>query len=178
MIYAIEFLALVALSAQLAPDEATMPALCESSESTILHGQVQDNLGLDVAVCLSGDAAGQTLTIRWSGEGGGSKVSCTSGECEGLIEYSRYTSPHLTILQLAWRKDGSIQRLYQTLERSEPDGGETHSTTHSWQGAGAASSDVSTYDVVSDAEPLQLMQLEGVLSPRDWSTPLLSKAQQ
>lgn len=178
MLYALTPLALMALGGPPIGDETTPSFLCEDSETTVLSAQVQDDLGLDVAVCLSGEAAAQVLTIRWSGEGGGAAVSCRLGECDGRIEYSRYTSSHLTILQLAWRSGDSIQRLYQTLERAGPSEGPTQTTTHSWQSAGAASSDVSTYELVSDAEPLQLMRLEGVLTPRDWATPLLSKAPQ
>lgn len=178
MLHVLTPLALLTLGGPSIADGTAPSFLCKGSETTVLSGQVQDDLGLDIAVCLSGAADAQTLTIRWSGEGGGAEISCRFGECDGHIEYSRYTSPHLTILQLAWSKDGSIQRLYQTLERSGPGEIGTHTTTHSWESVGSADLDVSTYEVVSDAEPLQLMRLEGVLSPRDWATPLLSKTPQ
>lgn len=178
MFHALEALAMMAMASAPVPLAQTAPTLCKTGETAVFYGQVRDDFGLDVAVCFSGDKDDQTVTVRWEGEGGGAAVSCRSSECDGHIEYARYTSPHLTILQLAWRKDGSIQRLYQTLERAGPGEVATHTTSHSWESAGAASSDVCTYEVVSDAEHLQLMRLEEVLSPRDWAAPLLSKALQ
>lgn len=178
MLYALDILTMAALAGISAPQDTSAPTLCHADEDTVLYGQVQDDLGLDVAVCLSGDEEKRRLTIRWVGEGGGAAVSCDYGECDGIAEYSRYTSTHLTILQLAWRKDDSIQRLYQTLVRASPSEAATHTTSHFWETAGAASSDVTAYEVVSDGEPLQLMQLEGIVPTRDWARPLLSKEPQ
>nr|WP_298930214.1 hypothetical protein [uncultured Erythrobacter sp.] len=178
MFHALESLAMIAMASASVPLAQTAPTLCKTDETSVFYGQVRDDFGLDVAVCFSGDKNDHTVTVRWEGEGGGAAVSCRSSECDGHIEYSRYTSPHLTILQLAWRKDGSIQRVYQTLERAGPGEVATHTTSHSWESAGAASSDVTTYKVVSDGEPLQLMRLEGVVPTREWATPLLSKALQ
>ena len=104
-------------------------------------------------------------------------MSCRAQDCEGTIEYSRYTSAHLTILQLAWRKGDSVQRLYQTLERADLDTPAQATTQHSWQPSGLTAEQALTYPVVSDADPLALMQLEAVIEVRSSTAPLLAKPQ-
>ena len=174
MLLAFTALALATSHAGHAPDRAIEPYLCAKTERTAIFGRVQDDLGLDVAVCLSGMGETRTVTIRWSGEGGGDSVSCEPDACDGVIEYSRYTSPHLTILQLAWVKDGNVQRLYQTLERPDPSAPATSQTTHVWEPAGTARGEAEHYPVVTKAQPLALMGLEEFLTPKPATKPLLS----
>ncbi|MEL6529113.1 MAG: hypothetical protein AAFQ27_04075 [Pseudomonadota bacterium] len=165
--------------------EATPPTLCNANEQTIISGSVQDDFGLDVAVCVSSKAGGQIadekatathLTIRWSGEGGSDEVSCTPDACEGIIEYSRYTSSHLTILQIAWIKDGNVQRLYQSLCRPHLDGPVMTSTTHSWVAARSSLEAAQHFSVRTNAQPLALMALEKIVEAKPAHMPLLSKA--
>jgi|GEM_PF-4121780 len=181
MIQALETLAAMALASTVAPNEAPneatldtpLPTLCKASETTILYGQVEDGFGLDVAVCTSGDEDAKTLTIRWDGEGGGSSVSCAQGNCNGRIEYSRYTSPHLTVLTLAWRDGEHSQWLTQSAGRGdmqEPAKGETR---HYWQTPGTRRADAPDYPVKTEAGELSLMTLENILEPKPLHRPLL-----
>ena len=131
----------------------------------MLYGEVQDDLGLDVAVCLNDEEPQQRLTIRWSGEGGGDAVSCYVKECEGIVEYSRHTSPHLTVLTLTWAKNGSTQKLYQSLSRPTLDMPVVAHTTHIWDVAGAPEGTGESFPVLTQAAPLALMQLDALLGP-------------
>lgn len=153
------------------------PTLCEAGEQTVLYGQVQDDFGFDVAVCTVGEEDGQTLTIRWVGEGGGSEISCMSGECDGRIEYSRYTSPNQTILTLAWREDGHVQRITQVLSRADLESPVETETRHSWQPAGLSREDALEYPVETEAGALALMELETMLENKPWTAPLLAGEQ-
>lgn len=150
--------------------------MCSVDEQTVISGAVQDDFGFDLAVCFSGEGDDRLLTIRWVGEGGGSSVSCKAGECDGAIEYSRYTSPYLTILKLGWKQDNYIQYLTQQMWRFEM-GGEVHDRTdHSWQPLAPdpdhAPGQESTYPVVTSAEALALMKLEGFLETKSGNFPL------
>lgn len=160
-----------------APDPSAPPSLCQLDETTILSGAVQDDFGLDVAVCLSGEEDSQILTIRWSGEGGNDSLSCKSNQCDGLIEYSRHTSPHLTILQIAWIKGGNFQRLYQTLQRSSLAEEAIAKTTHSWEHVSTSEDSAQIYPVLTDNEPLALMRLESVIQPKLSHLQLLAQPQ-
>jgi hypothetical protein len=167
----IAFLALTAAPVVVVP-EADL-TLCEAHEQTVFYGQVADDFGLDVAVCTSGDKADQTLTIRWEGEGGGSSVSCAQGDCDGRIEYSRYTSHHLTILTLAWRDGEHTQLLTQTVGRGDVDEPAKGSTSHSWQTPGTEREDALEFPVNTNARELSLMALESALDAKPWHRPLL-----
>lgn len=177
MIYALEILAFMSFFSQPALDGPSTPTLCEDSESTVFFGQVEDDFGLDVAVCLSGENGEHRLTIRWEGEGGGSSVSCAQGNCDGRIEYSRYTSPHLTVLTLAWRDGKHVQWLTQTTGRDDLDEPATGETRHFWQTPGTAREDALDYPVNTNADDLSLMALETILETKPWHRPLLEEAQ-
>ena len=161
---AFDFLAILAAASASASGKTVPPYLCDQSETAVFFGHVEDDLGLDVAVCLSGDDEAKSVTVRWSGEGGGDSVSCLAAQCKGAIEYSRYTSPHQTILQLAWTKDGHVQRLYQTLERSDLSGEAVSKSSHVWEVAGA--------------KPLALIAIGDTLPERPWHKPLLARDDQ
>ncbi|MDJ0641910.1 MAG: hypothetical protein QNJ15_03755 [Erythrobacter sp.] len=184
MLFAISPLAAFLMATATA--ETPPPGLCETGEQTIIGGTVQDEFGLDVAVCVTDDAKGEgankaaspRLTIRWSGEGGGDALSCLPTECEGVIEYSRYTSRHLTILQLAWTKDGHVQRLYQTLSRPSLQETAASATSHEWEVAGACGFDIEEYPMQTDATPLALMKLERIIAPKPSNTGLLQGARE
>ena len=165
----------IALLASLAPApaETSAPTLCKAGEETVLYGQVKDDFGLDVAVCTLGEEGEKTLSIRWEGEGGGSSVSCTYGDCDGRIEYSRYTSPHLTILTLAWREGEHVQWLTQSAGRGDMDEPSNSETRHYWQTPGIAREDALDYPVATNAGGLSLMVLENILEPKPWHQPLL-----
>ncbi len=182
MMMSFSTLAAIAMAATAA--EHAPPSLCKMGEQTVISGAVEDDFGLDVSVCVmethSEEFPGTTprITIRWSGEGGGDAVSCIPGHCDGVIEYSRYTSPHLTILQLAWAKNGHVQSLHQTLSRAGWNDPMVATTTHTWLPAGSPVSDVdeSTFPVRTDAMPLALMKLETLLERKSWTEQLLCAA--
>jgi len=184
MFDALEAAALIALAGAPTPEETAPSSLCAESEYTVLAGQVEDDFGFDLAVCVSGEAEDKSLAIRWKGEGGGSSVSCVMRKCDGRIQYSRYTSPTLTILTLAWReggagsRDGGTQRLTQTLSRADLVQPAQTETRHSWLPAGAQRDEALDCPVVTTAEPLALMELEGLLENKPWTTPLLAGAEQ
>ncbi len=181
MIYGFETLAVMALASTAtpveapveAPSEASLPTFCEAHETTVLYGQVEDDFGLDVSVCTSGEEGEKTLTIRWEGEGGGSSVSCNQDDCDGQIEYSRYTSPHLTVLTLAWRDGEHTQWLTQTAGRGDMGEAAKGETRHSWQTPGTAREDAADYPVNTKAGGLSLMALETILEAKPWHRPLL-----
>lgn len=182
MLYPFDILAIIALAGAPASQEATSPTLCENDENTILYGQVQDDFGFDVAVCLSGGEDNQRLTIRWVGEGGGSSVSCSGDDCQGRIEYARYTSPQLTILTLGWIADGKKQMVTQTFSREGMDAEPQTYATHRWypeeQSWIEASADGNiAYPMTTQDGPLALMAVEDVLSVKPGSHPLFGEAQ-
>lgn len=160
----------------------TAPTLCEAGEQTVLYGQVQDDFGFDVAVCISGDEETPKLTIRWVGEGGGSEISCTSGDCDGRIEYSRYTSPHQTILTLGWMADGNKQILTQQFWRDDLDAQPAFNTTHRWYPEDlswytAHLGGYEAFPVNTSYDPLALMEVESVLEAKNGTHPLFGEAQ-
>ena len=171
-------LTLLAVDAPAARDASVEPYLCKPSETALFFGHVEDDLGLDVAVCLSGDDKAKTVTVRWSGEGGGDSVSCLAAQCKGAIEYSRYTSPHQTILQLACAKDGHVQRLYQTLERSDLSDEAVSKNSHVWEVAGGDPDAATSFPVRTDAKPLALMAIGDILPEQPWHKPLLVRDEQ
>jgi len=162
--------------------ETTPQSLCQVGEETIISGAVQDDFGLDIAVCVASSEPGteetpaQRLTIRWEGEGGDDMISCLASECDRVIEYSRYTSPHLTVLQLAWTRNGSVQRLYQTLSREVVGETPRAMTTHSWETASATAGQADSYPVLTNATSMALMDLEAFLTPKPAHMPLLDGA--
>jgi hypothetical protein len=170
---AFDFLAILAAASASASDATVQPYLCNQSETAVFFGHVEDDFGLDVAVCLSAGRKARTVTVRWSGEGGGDSVSCVSEKCDGVIEYSRYTSPHQTILQLAWTKDGHVQRLYQSLDQSRPSDAAIAKTSHLWEVAGGVPDEAQSFPVRTNAAPLALMALSDILPERPWHRPLL-----
>lgn len=171
MIYAIQTLPLLFFAAS-APSLA-QPTLCQKEEHTVLYGQVQDDFGLDVSICTSKAGDGERLTVRWQGEGGGDKISCSDEECKGKVGYSRYSSPNLTILTLAWRKGDHVQRLTQTLSRADLDGSVQTETRHSWQPARTAPESALSFPVQTQADALALMELENILENKPWIARLL-----
>lgn len=165
------------IALMLAPaDPIVTSDMCGPNEKEVFSGAVEDDFGLDVAVCLSGDASQEArqLTIRWQGEGGGDEVTCEALHCDGVIEYSRYTRPRLTIVQLAWTKGAAVQKIYQTLDATDSARPPQQTTQHSWVSVGSDPATAETYPVMTDHGELALMALEGVLPARDWSKPLLS----
>ncbi|MEM7666304.1 MAG: hypothetical protein AAF250_10655 [Pseudomonadota bacterium] len=181
MIFSLSPLAAILMAAT--ATETAPASLCKADEETIISGAVEDDFGLDVAVCVSRESTqvdpGETtrpfITIRWSGEGGGDAISCIPSQCDGTVEYSRYTSPHLTILQLAWTNGEYEQRLYQELNRSYLDSPVRSVTTHTWTHKDASTNTVyvDSYPVRTDASSLALMNLEQWLTPKSWTESLL-----
>ena len=156
-------LAAVLLSA-IAPASA-----CGANETDVFSGQVEDDLGLDLSVCVAGDEGepDAAITIRWSGEGGSDSVSCRAGECEGVIEYARYTRPRFTIVTLAWAKDGAIQRLTQSFDAQ----GETPkaSVSHIWTSQNADLGSVESFPVRTGASDLESVSYTHLTLPTIYS---------
>lgn len=177
-------LALLAAAPVPTNDNAPLSPLCDSAETPVLTGRVDDDFGFDLGVCLaqgSQDDA-RSIIIRWEGEGGGSSISCGGKDCQGRIEYARHTSPHLTILTLGWIADGKKQILTQTLSRDRMDAEPQVSATHRWYPAGQSWIDAQAegnvaFPVITRDDPLALMAVERVLSARPGNHALFGEAQ-
>jgi hypothetical protein len=125
------------------PDPMEFGALpCETGEALLFAGDVEDDFGLSIAVCVRD----QTLTIRYSGEGDPQAVSCRIGACEGIIEFDHYVRYRLTIITLAWRDKNGAFKLTESFDAQNEGGAPVHNVTHSWMAPG---------EEVSDAQPLE-----------------------
>jgi len=155
---------------------ATAPAnACQQGETYVFSGAVEDGFGPDLAVCVIGGEGEQdaTVTVRWSGEGGDDSVSCRASECDGVMEYSRYTRPRFTIVTLAWSKDGMVQRLIQSLD-AQGEAPEA-SVRHFWAPRSAGLGSTESFPVRTGACNLALMKMGEWLPTKPWSEPLLSR---
>jgi hypothetical protein len=83
----------------------------------------------------------------------------------------------MTILELAWRDGEHIQRLTQTLDRSDGSSAPFVETAHIWQTAGTPRENALAYPVETTADPLALMDLESILENKPWGAKLLSEKQ-
>lgn len=136
---------------------------CEATETLVFAGDVQDDFGLSIAVCV-GD---QNLTIRYSGEGDPQAVSCRIGECAGIIDFKHYVRYRLTIITLAWRDQNGEFKLTESFDAQSEGEAPRHIVTHSWAPPHEEFGDVEPleYPVAAYTQALSLMALENRTGP-------------
>ncbi|MEP5938273.1 MAG: hypothetical protein ABJ239_08100 [Erythrobacter sp.] len=151
---------------------STSPTLigqgCEATEEVVFAGNVEDDFGLSVAVCLErqADENAPRITVRYSGEGGGSAVSCIAGQCEGLIRFEHYVRYRFTVLTLSWFDENGSQRIVETFDAQAPDEEPTHALTHTWLPSSAkigSEADIDApqeYPIIAETQQLALLRLD------------------
>jgi len=142
----------------LSPEPASYRGLpCETDETRVFAGDVEDDFGLGIAVCVRD----QILTIRYSGEGDPQAVSCRIDACEGIIAFDHYVRYRLTIITLAWRDENGAFKLTESFDGQNEAGAPVHNVTHSWAPPGTESGDVQPleYPVVAYTPALSLAAL-------------------
>ncbi len=146
---------------------------CKADEELVFAGDVEDDFGLSITVCLmpGTDPHEPTVTIIYSGEGGTRSVSCKPSECSGFIDFTHYVRPRFTILALTWRDENGEQRLVETFDAQALDSDPIHSVSHSWatppmQGQTDGNQDEPplSYQVVPQTQPLSMLRLDGILA--------------
>lgn len=156
--------------AALSPQPAAHGAVpCASGETLVFSGDVQDDFGLGIAVCVSDEA----ITIRYSGEGDPQAVSCRIGECAGIIDFDHYVRYRLTIITLTWRDDNGQMRLTESLDAQHEGDAPRHIITHAWvpPGARAGDQEPQEYPVIAYTQALSLIALSGFGALSELSDP-------
>ena len=147
------------------------PGLCETGHTPVFEGDVQDDFGLSIAVCLREEdgVVPALVSIRYSGEGGTQRVSCLAGQCRGIISLRRYTRYRFTMLTLQWRDENGIQTLSESFDAQDQGGEAKVTVTHSWKPSESIESGVPApiFPVTPRSAPLQLLTLEGHLLEPD-----------
>ncbi|MEL7199625.1 MAG: hypothetical protein AAGL10_15040 [Pseudomonadota bacterium] len=147
-------------------------SLCQEGEEAAFSGDIQDDFGLTISVCIApveeGGNAGSdpTISIRSRGEGGGNVLSCQASECDGVIEFQHYRRARFTELTLKWYQNGSEQVLIETFDAQYPDGEPHHSISHTWQTKEATELglDATPYPVTAKTAPLSMLALDSHLA--------------
>lgn len=147
-------------------EKTALLGLCAGSEETVFAGTVDDDFGLDLAVCVAPAAADTQakLSVVWSGEGGTSRTSCPVSECSGIVEFTRYTRPRFTLLTLAWETNGQKHRIEEAFD-ADGNNPPLSEVKYSWQSPAmiAAGEDPLVDPVEVGTEPLALLRLDGLL---------------
>ncbi len=142
---------------------------CPGGEELIFAGEVEDDFGLGIAVCMTsqGEPTAQRITIRYSGEGGGRTVTCLLAQCDSIIEFSKYVRPRFTILTLLWRDENGEQKLVESYDAQNEGKEPVHIVQHYWAPASRESSigDVPGYHVEISTPPLSLLALSEIGEP-------------
>ena len=102
---------------------------CQPGENMVFKGDVQDDFGLGIAVCLEGE----TLSVRYSGEGDPQVVSCQVGQCGGVIDFTHYVRYRFTVLTLTWRDQYGEQALVESFDAQSARGEPAHTVSHTWR---------------------------------------------
>lgn len=158
-------------AAQICSDEAEVPDLhgqsCMPHEALIFAGEVRDDFGLDITVCIAetDHAAGAEVIVRYSGEGGNREVSCRSKQCDEKIEFSHYVRAKFTVLALTWRDENGEQKLVESFDAQDKFADPVHTVNHIWAPRLKAGSlgDPESYPVAANTPPLSLLTLENWL---------------
>ena len=149
-----------------AEEETSLPGLCEGNAETVFAGAVDDDFGLELAVCLApaGADTQAELSVVWSGEGGTSRTSCPVSECSGIVDFTRYTRPRFTLLTLAWETNGQKHRIEEVFD-ADGNNPPLSEVKYSWQSPAmiAAGEDPLVDPVAVSTEPLSLLSLDGLL---------------
>ena len=141
---------------------------CEANEELVFSGNVQDDFGLSVAVCLEhqSEETSPRITVRYSGEGGGNAVSCIAGLCEGQIEFDHYVRYRFTVLTLSWFDDYGSQSIVETFDAQEQDEEPKHGLTHVWTPSSAKIASEpgidpeQEYPMIAETKQLALLRLD------------------
>lgn len=150
----------------------TISALdCPADQKRVFAGEVEDDFGLSLTVCLSSAdyAAERRITIRYSGEGGGGDVSCQPAQCADIVKFNHYVRPRFSILTLEWRDQNGLQKIVETFDAQSLGSEPTHIVSHSWTPIDSANGDDSTKDqlqsylVAPCTQPLALLALDPVI---------------
>jgi hypothetical protein len=113
----------------LSPEPASYRGLaCETDETRVFAGDVEDDFGLSIAVCVHDE----TRTIRYSGEGDPQSVSCRIGACAGIIDFDHYVRYRFTIITLEWRDENGEFKLTESFDAQDEGGEPVHHVTHIW----------------------------------------------
>ena len=152
-------------------------SLCQAGEKTVFSGNVQDDFGLGISVCVdaNGSDGATTISIRSEGEGGGTVVSCKAGQCEGVIGMQHYTRYRVTMLTLEWMDRGQFNRIVESFNAEDPKAEPAVSVTSEWASVEmiADGTPALEYPVVVFTEPLSLMDIADILPAADWPEPAL-----
>lgn len=151
----------IANAATAATIENRLP--CQDEEELIFAGEVEDDFGLSITVCRAGRGNPQLerLTVHYSGEGGGSSVSCLLKDCGEKIEFSHYVRPRFTILSLTWRDNNGEQKLVETFDAEDQNEEPYHSVRHSWIPTHDKDDNLESvsYSVDASTKPLSLLSI-------------------
>ncbi|MBE5075023.1 hypothetical protein IM511_12070 [Erythrobacteraceae bacterium E2-1 Yellow Sea] len=145
------------------PEPASYRGLaCETDETRVFAGDVEDDFGQSIAVCVRDEA----LTIRYSGEGDPQAVSCRIDACAGIIEFDHYVRYRFTIITLAWRDENGEFKLTESFDAHNEGEEPVHIITHTWSPEPVEFADAEPleYPVVAYTEPLSMV----TLSYRNW----------
>lgn len=139
---------------------------CQAGEDLVFAGEVQDDFGLSINVCLKPSQAEPLVSIHYSGEGGTRTVACKPSQCSGTIDFSHYVRPRFSILTLTWRDENGVQRIVETFDAQLLDSEPLHHVSHSWtpfepQGAAAQPQ---SYPVTPQTNTLSLLRLDQLLA--------------
>ncbi|GMN03008.1 hypothetical protein [Erythrobacter sp. MTPC3] len=143
-------------------DQLTNVLLCAAGERQIFHAtSTEDEFGYAIAVCEGASASDEAapVAVILSGEGGNLRTECAANDCDGVIEFSRYTRYRFTQLTLKWRDKYAKHRLTETFDAQDFEAEPSHSLIHYWgtDGEGEA--------LATANDPLSLMQLQRSLLP-------------
>ncbi len=157
-----------------APEEEAQPdlrSLCEAEQKTLFSGTVEDDFGLDVSICVTPDTdvePGQEdpmISAVWSGEGGTARVSCKASECDGVIDYKRYTRPRFTEHSVSWEVSGQSHTIIEVHNAEDSSKDPVVSATYVWKSdAMEATGEEALRDPITvHTKPLAMLELSSVL---------------
>ncbi len=146
-------------------------SLCDAGDKTLFSGSVEDDFGLDVSICVTPDKdtePGQddpTITAVWSGEGGTARTSCKASECEGVIDYTRYTRPRFTEHSVSWEAFGQSHSIIETHNAEDTAKEPVVTATYVWKSdAMEATGEEALRDPITmRTEPLTMLELSSHL---------------
>jgi hypothetical protein len=162
------------LTAAPAPEEEAKPdlrSLCEADQKTLFSGTVEDDFGLDVSICMTPDKQAEpgqedpVISAVWSGEGGTARVSCKASECDGVIDYTRYTRPRFTEHSVSWDMSGQSHKIIETHSAEDTSKDPEVTATYVWESdAMKATGEEPLRDPITvRTEPLAMLELSAVL---------------
>lgn len=146
-------------------------SLCDAGDTTLFAGSVEDDFGLDVSICVTPDMEAEPgqddpiITAAWSGEGGTARTSCKASECEGVIDYTRYTRPRFTEHSVSWEAFGQSHSIIETHNAEDTTKEPVVTATYVWKSdAMEATGEEALRDPITmRTEPLTMLELSSHL---------------